>query len=504
MAQTIRDVLIRIGIEQRPTTLQIPGIETATKQQKEYEKAQKDAVAAQQRAAEEGRKSSEQLAQVNFNAGQKILGSFNQAGEGAFQLARGIAFLSGRGEDDLRQLINAVATVQGYFDAFRGTVTTVRTLAEVIQTLKAAQQAQAAAATTAAAAQTAANTAAAGGTTVITSLLSLLGPYGRAIAVVGTAAASTAIALRLFGDESQAAEKKFREQRVEGLQSLQEEIRRQHESRRVYTESVNARLRDAFRLRDALRQAGDTTVESRLAERTRLAGQTSAAILGDPGAHITELERVAELDRQRVDSARKVQDAAKAQMEFYAGQLRNAQAIVDLERKRVQSAQELIGRLTDAERIELRTLGQRAGRGQITREEVQRAEQLGGQLVQPFASRFFRERGRGQVDETLAGFGLPQFEGRGSRLDEATRRLGEQIQQSAGGAADALRDFVRGFAQQQEAQRDQIQALKNLSVEQRRLTSETGRVTKLLKELAEDAANTTEEQKRIDIQRREG
>jgi hypothetical protein len=69
-------------------------------------------------------------------AGIRVGDSLKNAGEGAFTLARGIAFLSADSEKELQQIIKNVAMVQGAFDIFKGGFEVTKGLTESLMHLK--------------------------------------------------------------------------------------------------------------------------------------------------------------------------------------------------------------------------------------------------------------------------------------------------------------------------------------------------------------------------------
>src|SRR5690606_25848620 len=71
---------------------------------------------AEQKAADEVVRALYRVEQANL----KALQSYQQVATGAFELARGMAFLGASSEKDLRVMIQAIAKVQGAFDIFRG------------------------------------------------------------------------------------------------------------------------------------------------------------------------------------------------------------------------------------------------------------------------------------------------------------------------------------------------------------------------------------------------
>jgi hypothetical protein len=102
-------------------------------------KGQREAVmVAERKAADEQRKAREESARENDKfareqaaATQQMIGNFREGGEGALRMARGIAFLSASGSQDMQKLAQSVAIAQGAFDVFAGGFKAVTNLARV-------------------------------------------------------------------------------------------------------------------------------------------------------------------------------------------------------------------------------------------------------------------------------------------------------------------------------------------------------------------------------------
>lgn len=159
MATTIRDAVVRIGLQQIPTELKAPDISPITAAQAKIVEGEKQiqaemkagsvahqaeadfraelraaATAAIEKhmaafnAAREAETESQRVAAAEaemaadkvFAANMKSFDSLKQLGEGAFTAARGIALLSASSEEDLAKMLKSLAKVQGAFDVFKG------------------------------------------------------------------------------------------------------------------------------------------------------------------------------------------------------------------------------------------------------------------------------------------------------------------------------------------------------------------------------------------------
>ena len=254
MAETIRDVIIKIRLQQEKSKLEPPdtsafrdavqkasrpttGGGTATAEEKQYDAEAKEAIAAYSRIMREREKQAEEamrLAErtadyvdnIDATAGQRIvnraqrnadarakaeatalaaskqsLESFNAMGEGALRAARGIAFLTAATEDDLRVAIQYVAAAQGVLDVFAGTSAVIKGIITLRQT-QSATTAVAAVAEGAFASSTAVSTAAdAAAIPVITAKIGAT----RALTAANAAASASQVALAATSVGSAAA-----------------------------------------------------------------------------------------------------------------------------------------------------------------------------------------------------------------------------------------------------------------------------------------------------------
>lgn len=134
MSQVIRDVILRLRLEQTKSKLEAPNaadIEKSWKAgyraAKEVEQAAKDATKAtkeydrvNKEAGDSAQRSHRDTERVVTDSGYRMGVSFREGGEGALRMARGIAFLSASGGDSLQALVRHVAVAQGAFDIFAG------------------------------------------------------------------------------------------------------------------------------------------------------------------------------------------------------------------------------------------------------------------------------------------------------------------------------------------------------------------------------------------------
>lgn len=116
MSTVIRDAIIRLKLEQQKTRLEAPDSGPAKRAHEESAKAAKEVVKAQTEVAA----ATKETQRVTAVSTQSMLVNFREGGEGALRMARGLAFLSASGSEDLRKLAQTVAMAQGAFDLFAG------------------------------------------------------------------------------------------------------------------------------------------------------------------------------------------------------------------------------------------------------------------------------------------------------------------------------------------------------------------------------------------------
>lgn len=140
MADVIRDVVIRIALQQVETKLKPPeiaptakAVETINKKIEETsiafrmgQKASVDFAGSLRKHYEEAAARAEGFRVKSQAEMLKVGESMSRAGQGAFTLARGIAFMGTSSDEDFQRMIQTVAKVQGGFDLFRGSIETIK------------------------------------------------------------------------------------------------------------------------------------------------------------------------------------------------------------------------------------------------------------------------------------------------------------------------------------------------------------------------------------------
>ena len=149
MADVLRDVIIRIGIEQKDQRLKAPDISDAKRSTEEFTstveagvKELTSALNTSEQAIDDfedkltsSKGSARDFATEMSDAKLKAGEAMKATGEGAFTLARGIAFLSASSEKEMQKMVQNIAMVQGGFDVFKGSIETIKGVVEATRAL---------------------------------------------------------------------------------------------------------------------------------------------------------------------------------------------------------------------------------------------------------------------------------------------------------------------------------------------------------------------------------
>lgn len=493
MSEVIRDVIIRIGLQQKEAKLKAPDVSDAVRAEQRAQseakataKAQEDARKAAEKSAreaakaqEKARRDLEQFSQAAQTENLKVADSFKRAGEGAFILARGVAFLSSSSDDDLRKMLATVAKVQGAFDLFKGSVDTVKAVSDGIRAMRAASAATAAANTALAASNAAVATTATAASVATGGLLATLGPIALAATAVGAAF--------LF----------FRSSKKDGDEFTETVYRAGRGVNRLVVEANNAaramelldlasgldveRLDNAAKLA-ALRGRELSVVQEiemiQSAAATREAGIVAARrgksveelrevlVIAKESTAITREDiRIAEalkgITEARKNATLRTLEAQGREAAFLQQQIAGAKELLRIseerikaEENRVKSAKERFGDLDLEKQRELVRIAQKPAESRSLEEQRELA-QFGGSKAEEELAATRRQRAE------AAGFGtFDKATGLSSDLDRV-RRESAPVVDSANAALDDLRKAVEKNRENQLAQRKVFEALLN-------------------------------------------
>jgi hypothetical protein len=260
--ETIRDVVIRIRLEQVGERLDPPDYSEAVRSAADYAESVETAGAAvirsqeavsramqsverrQESTAQGARQSAESFAGFGEQAqssSKQALEAFSKIGDGVFTLVRGLALLSDDGEEGLTRIAENVALAQGAFDTFKGVRDTVVGVVEGVSSLASVARATAGANAALAATNT---TVAATGTAAAGAMGALQVAMGPIALAIGAVAAAGYLASKMWADH----EAKLKEQALAAAQAANALALLKTEMRTTSGNILFAELRDLQQL----------------------------------------------------------------------------------------------------------------------------------------------------------------------------------------------------------------------------------------------------------------
>lgn len=466
MAATIRDVVVRVAIEQQEAKLKAPDTSEVRAKIEELRQLYEQAFSAAPQfdftfqPLEELRPQVEDLLDefMRLGDGVKLVDtssqsaarsmvdgftgvgeSLKQTGEGVFTLARGIAFLTTSSDTDFRKQLETIAKFQGAFDVFKGGVETVSGLSKAYTALTAATTVQTAANTGLAASNTAVAVTGSAAAAAMGSLLVTLGP---AALLIGGAALilsqlelpdeevnRTTDALAKFNIEQGRTNRAFEGQQA-ALKPLNEQLefyRRRASELGSFRKNV-----EDFRILE--------TDSSGLLTETGLFGPDITTFRGDEKGLEAARQRL-DLNRSRlavIGEEREAQeevlrlleaqyDARARELSVAKEQTQLAKETAEREANRLQSFEERLGRLSKSEFNQLTRLRDRALAGEtLNNAQLERIEALGGGAVSGFVGGQFAARGRERGGaEFFRGIDDGEVTATQARRQEAIDRLAD-------------------------------------------------------------------------------
>lgn len=480
--ETIRDVTVRVRIVQDDAKLHLPEIAPVTAGVHEAQRATQDltqgfidlrdvtasaynltdklsqqATESKQREAEAIRKAAEDAERARAQTvqfGQQATDAFARAGQGAFTLARGVAFMAAGSNKELQQVLQSVALVQGGFDAFKGTVEVIKSVREGVQFFSNATKAAAAAqtvATVATTTQTAATTglaaaegvAAAGAVT----LTAALGPIAVGLAAVSAVALAAGTGLLSFGDAAEEAGS----QASQRFGAAIDEIRSKRDEFIAETIESRQRLFDSERSLSDIALGGSTNIDDRLRQIRELqdnarTGTFNASVpsegddskrgrlqdqLNNIKAQVAAEQTLEQIGREKLS----ILDATIEANERTIQQAERERAIryeqLKIEEDRYASEVERIGKLNEFELQQVKKISSKAAAGeQITTADAAFLQSTG--LGQGLAAARFRQAGEERGAEGILR-GLGDTKG----LDQAR----ENVRSAENTFGDAVKDL---------------------------------------------------------------
>jgi hypothetical protein len=202
MAETIRDVVIRLSLKQVEAKLKVPDLKPAEKAATEWSKTTVEKTKIVEKHFNSVRESIVRMSTETVDGSLKMGESLRTAGDGAFTLARGLAFTWAGSQEDMQKALQTIAKFQGAFDIFRGGVDVVKGSIEAwraYHVVTTAAETATVALTTATVAQTTATEA----STIATLAATLAAnPVKAALAAAGLAVAALGGYYLLMGEQA--------------------------------------------------------------------------------------------------------------------------------------------------------------------------------------------------------------------------------------------------------------------------------------------------------------
>lgn len=464
--ETIRDVIIRIRLQQEKASLQAPDLS-------EYVRASREAKAAIERDAAARPSPVSNLREIKGDLANDItqdssvkqrLEAYSQIGEGALRAARGVAFMTAATEEDMKVALQYVAAAQGVFDVFAGLASVTKGMVSIRQAAIIARKAEITAeaagipvtvaatavdgnaslimmtrvgatrAQTAALGQLrAAQMAAAAAQTNLNATM-LLNPLTAAI--VGVVAAG-AVAWHSYSEsqkEAAATEKRYADM-------LANRIQREREAAEVETTVAANRISAIMGIAgtfddpaERLRALNDAQAQVDAIRRQAPGG---VAVTNDVRQQQLQTNIKADEELLRITEAR-----GNAQLDIISGLERQrdvagqildtAKRTVEAEKERYRSAEERFGRLSQSEQQRALEIAKRRQSGeQLNENDARFLDRLG--IAGNATSQFFQQRG------AAAGFG--QF-AEGFGLGDALKQAQENLKSTMATAGEAYNTAI--------------------------------------------------------------
>lgn len=452
MAETIRDVVVRVSIKTGSVDLKVPEIKGLTREAealpkaidtaykklgKEFDLLSESHIKLQDqfRKMREGTEDFGRKVEASQRqATSAVLGTF----DAVMQLGRGILFLTVSNQDDLARVVKSLLVFEGVFNIFRGGITIMESTARAIRVTRTANVALATS-----------NTAVAVTGRAATGSMIALGavtiPVTAAFLAIGVAIAGVAgtFAFLSHAEKKEQEELENTQRRVVALHRAYIdlfEIRGQIEVSRV--------SRIAGLLPD-LNAEGETSRADKLAEQMELLRKTARQVQIDRGfalrasagrgasaADLAQIEidahqKLVGIERQRFslqqeisDSKRRALETERTSLEMSREALGTAQQRLELEQQKTRSVEAQLGRLDpETQRFVLSLLDRAAaGDTNFNRTEVGALRQSGvaTELVERIDVRRGRQASRGR-DLSEADVGdLVSVQAEVNRITEAT------------------------------------------------------------------------------------
>lgn len=383
MSDTIRDVVLRLSIQQKDSTIQVPDVSPIVEGQEGLKNALTEATAAMGQQAG----IAEQMTEAHHHAERSMISAARPLGTligGTRHLIHATIELTAANEKDAEAMVRRAMQYDAYFNLLTGGVHVVHGLAHATEILRDASLA-------AAVAEAAA-----------------LAPWVAGIAllsVVGIGLYDIAQRFDLFGSKAKAAaaaQKEYNEAIKEYNRSLDEA----NKQNRLGKLDIGFKDIDRFsQIEELTGQIGPQeklqTIAEERAELEKRINDMDRFGLGTDEERKKILEREDELETRKLEILRDISREKQVELEKAEAARMEAEKALVAEQDRNQAAAARIGMLNEAEKIELKMLSEKVKAGTASDADYKRLQQLGGGMFDEAAREHFAGKGGNLADETF-------------------------------------------------------------------------------------------------------
>lgn len=412
------------------------------------------------------------------------------------KLARGVAFVTAANEQEYQSMLKLIATAQGYFDIFSGTIDAYKSYLNFSKAATAAKIAEAGATNMLAASETRASVARLGG--VGRGALGMAGRVSGPLAIAaGVGLAGRFLIRDAYGLGTRERYDRQRQERTDAYNSPEAAAARDAAGTarmQQFDSMISGRVEAGRGIRSVLGNNPRgfdlrTLVEG--VERDRSISTQmiqSADFKGSPQQWAIENEtrrnKVAEINLQAEQEKQAVyqkqQEILQRQLDTSLSLKQAAVETLRAEENRYRSAEESIGRLSRSEAQRLKGIGEKLKSGKdVSRSEIEFAESRGGGIFESQIGSYYAKRGRSQGSaEILAGTDIARgiSSAQANLQDFANGEAARSGRQVADELDKLNKTLDKSFTMQIEMIRKSVAAAERLASEQAKLEQQLNQV----------------------------
>ena len=453
MADTIRNVVIKLAIQQQPAAVKVPdfspAVQAAEEAGKEMAAAQTKGLTVAEAAVSKAIGANNRYIENVFQVGD----STKQAVEGLSKAAVAYALLFTSTEEGYKQLVDNIRMFKGGFDIVIGGYEVLKNLTVAYRVATAAAAANAVVSGTVATANTAVTLTAGTATVAVNGLKAALSPALLAIAAVGTGLTIASYAMASYKEETS--------ETVDTNNEFTESLTR---TRTILGQLSNFNVNLEIESEILAMKEGVTFAERLLENEKRRKEIQSQIFQINTAEHVNKFrdrdandaerrasmqvlkgeidlrQKLVETDKDRLKLQREQQAALQTTLDKTNAIYEAAKSAADQERNRLGSIQAGLGKLDPIQQAELKRLGEKQKSGTLTDQDVSRLESGFGQIepIAKFVEGRNRQRGLGReslIEPFNNGVNLT---GQGSKIQDLSRKEVEAFRQRAEAAEAAL------------------------------------------------------------------